>query len=93
MRQNQLDRLSALRLLFRYNLLQPQSPILPRSFQLVVTGKELVVQLAAECDIVLIPAVPQSPLLQGSRATFKPLLCLEISYPRLLGKVLLNRTS
>lgn len=80
MRQNQLDRLAALRLLFRHHLLKPSAESLfqpqlgssPSDYRLTVTGKELVERLAQACDIVLIPAVSESPLLQGSRATFKP---------------------
>lgn len=70
MRQNQLDRLAALRLLHRHDLLQLQPPT--QTYRLETYGLDLAARLATACQIELIPAVQESPLLQGSRATFKP---------------------
>jgi superfamily I DNA/RNA helicase len=70
MRQNQLDRLAALRLLYRHDLLQLQP--LTHSYRLTTYGLDLAARLAEICQLELIPAVQESPLLQGSRATFKP---------------------
>jgi superfamily I DNA/RNA helicase len=70
MRQNQLDRLAALRLLYRHDLLQLQP--LTHSYRLKTYGLDLAARLAEVCQLELIPAVQESPLLQGSRATFKP---------------------